>query len=225
MSGRRRSDSRSDAAGTGSTRAGARAVGRGEDPAGAGSGERELIDLLRGGDSDAWRMFIDRYRRLIYSAINRANVRFGAGWDEDSMEEIFEEVLFRLLRRRGQALAAWQGRCKLETWIFRIVRNLCIDYLRKEGRRAAREEPAEETTSGVHVERGRDLRISLEQAIESALSPREAVAIRLIYFEGYTYREVAERFGVSTGAMSGLVYRALAKLRSDGGLEHSDEKR
>jgi RNA polymerase sigma factor (sigma-70 family) len=63
-----------------------------------------------------------------------------------------------------------------------------------------------------------DLRISLEQAIERALSPREAVVVRLIYFEGLTYREVAERFGMSVGAMSGFVYRALAKLRRDGGL-------
>ena len=52
----------------------------------------------------------------------------------------------------------------------------------------------------------------------SGASGREALAVKLIYFEGFTYREVAERMGLSVGAMSGLVYRALAKLREDGGV-------
>ena len=63
-----------------------------------------------------------------------------------------------------------------------------------------------------------DLRLSLEQAIERALLPKEAIAIRLIYFEGFTYREVGERLGMTVGAVSGFVYRALGKLRREGGL-------
>jgi RNA polymerase sigma-70 factor (ECF subfamily) len=136
------------------------------------------------------------------------------------MEEVFEEVLWKLLRRRGRALASWKGDCKLETWIYRIVRNVCIDRLRSAGRRGEAPELPEgrgeaAAPSGAA---SADLRISLEQAIERALSPREAVAVRLIYFEGLTYREVAQRFGMSVGAMSGFVFRALGKLRRDGGL-------
>lgn len=183
------------------------------------SSVQQMIELLRSGDSDVWEVFIERYRRLIYSAIHRANARFGAEWDEQTMEEIFEEVLFRLLRRGGQALASWRGRCRLETWIYRIARNICIDRLRKDGRRAAHEEALPPT--GARSEDGaarRDLRISLEQAIAHALVSQEAIAVRLIYFEGYTYREAAERLGMTTGAMSGLVYRALRKLRDEVGV-------
>ena len=71
----------------------------------------------------------------------------------------------------------------------------------------------------------RDLRISLEQAIDRALATREALAVKLIYFEGFTYREVAERLGLTVGAMSGLVYRALAKLRAEGGVARYWEER
>jgi RNA polymerase sigma-70 factor (ECF subfamily) len=179
-----------------------------------------MIERLGRGDSSAWAGFIERYRRLIYGAIHRANERFGAGWDETAMEEIFEEVLWKLLRRGGKALASWKGDCKFETWIYRIVRNACIDRLRTAGRRGETAElpdgRAEPGATGGSA--AADLRISLEQAIDRALSPREAVAVRLIYFEGLTYREVAERFGMSVGAMSGFVFRALAKLRRDGGL-------
>jgi len=179
-----------------------------------------MIERLARGDSAAWTEFIERYRRLIYGAIHRANERFGAGWDESALEEVFEEVLWKLLRRRGKALASWKGDCKLETWIYRIVRNVCIDRLRTAGRRGETAElPDGHAESAAPSGAGAtDLRISLEQAIERALSPREAMAVRLIYFEGLTYREVAERFGMSVGAMSGFVFRALGKLRRDGGL-------
>ncbi len=184
-----------------------------------------MIDRLCSGDPDAWSEFIERYRRLIYSAIHRANVRFGADWDETALDELFEETVYKLLRQNGRALRSWRGKCRLETWIYRIARNVCIDRLRKDGRRGEVAE-LEEGSRGVprpghdggSGAANRDLRMSLEQAIDRALTEREALVVKLIYFEGFTYREVAERLGTSVGAMSGLVFRALAKLRSDGGV-------
>jgi RNA polymerase sigma-70 factor (ECF subfamily) len=188
-----------------------------------------MIQRLAEGDSDAWYEFTERYRRLVYSAIHRANQRFGAEWDETAQDELFEEAMFKLLRNNGRALRSWKGQCTLETWIYRIVRNACIDRLRKEGRRGEVPIPEPRERDRMRVSTGRasaeadalkrsDLRISLEQAIERTLSDREAIAVKLIYFEGFTYREVADRLGVSVGAMSGLVYRALGKLRAEGGV-------
>jgi len=193
----------------------------------------ELVERLTAGDSDAWAEFIERYRRLIYSAIVRANARFHAQWDETTMEEIFEEALFKLVRRRGKALASWKGECKLETWIYRIARNVCVDTLRKQVHRRECDEPGQQdgepdrsTALSTASDVGRrDLRMSLDQAIERTLSPKEALVVRLIYFEGFTYREVADRLGMTVGAMSGFVYRALAKLRRDGGVARHWEER
>lgn len=179
-----------------------------------------MIDELRTGSSRAWDAFVERYRKLIYGAIHRANARFGAGWDEAVVEDVFEEAMFKLLRDHAKAIAAWQGRCKLETWIYRIVRNVCVDYMRRESRRSAEEfseelpDGAAQSTRPLPV----DLRVSLEQAMQRALTPREILAVRLIYFEGFTYREVGDRLGMTVGAVSGFVYRALAKLRDHGGL-------
>ena len=191
-----------------------------------------MIDRLCAGDPGAWSEFIERYRRLIYSAIHRANCRYGAEWDETVLDELFEEAIYKLLRQNGRALRSWKGQCKLETWIYRIVRNICIDRLRKEGRRGEVPEledgssgaagPGDAAASG---RENRDLRISLEQAIDRALTTREALAVKLIYFEGFTYREVAERLDLTVGAMSGLVYRALAKLRGEGGVARYWEER
>ncbi len=180
-----------------------------------------LVRSLSDGAPEAWEMFIERYRRLIFSAIHRVNGRYGAGWDEREMEELFEEALYKLLRRDARALRSWKGQCKLETWIYRIVRNVCVDALRKRSRRVDGEELDAEPGRSAPApdETGRaELRMSLEQAIDRALSPREALAVRLIYFDGFTYREVADRLGTSVGAMSGLVYRALGKLRDEGGI-------
>ncbi|MBD3349072.1 MAG: sigma-70 family RNA polymerase sigma factor [Candidatus Eisenbacteria bacterium] len=191
------------------------------------SAEARLVERLRRADSDAWTEFIERYRRLIWSAIHRVNARYNARWDDTTMDDLFEESLLKLLRDNGKALAAWEGRCKLETWIYRIARNVCIDQLRKETRRARARERSEERSvrssgsGGVDgaARDATDLRMSLDEAIERCLSPREALAVRLIYLEGFTYREVAGRLDMTVGALSGFVYRALAKLRERGGLE------
>jgi len=160
------------------------------------------------------------------------NGRYGAEWDETVLDELFEEAMYKLLRQNGRALRSWKGQCKLETWIYRIVRNVCIDRLRKEGRRGEVPELEDGSTGGTgpgdaaaSSRENRDLRISLEQAIERALTTREALAVNLIYFEGFTYREVGERLGLTVGAMSGLVYRALAKLRAVGGVARYWEER
>ena len=194
--------------------------------------DARMISRLRAGESEAWEEFVERYRKLIYSAIVRANSRFRAEWDETAMEEIFQEAVFKLLRRNGKALASWKGNCRLETWIYRIVRNVCIDVLRKRTRRRESDELPEEgesraaarTLGGAGTQENTDLRISLEQAMQRSLSPKEALVVRLIYFEGFTYREVAERMDMSVGAMSGLVFRALAKLRTDGGVSRAWER-
>ncbi len=189
-------------------------------------GEALMIERLRAGDSQAWTDFIERYRRLMWSAIHRCNARYGACWDESVMDDLYEESLFKLLRRNGKALASWGGRCSLETWIYRIVRNVCIDHLRRESRRSPAAEydedrgpGAREVGSSAEVAGSSDLRMSLEQAMVAALDAREALAVKLIYFEGFTYREVAERFDMTVGAMSGYVYRALAKLKASGQLD------
>ncbi|MBD3367429.1 MAG: sigma-70 family RNA polymerase sigma factor [Candidatus Eisenbacteria bacterium] len=191
------------------------------DPSAHDVDTRALVKRLARGEREAWESFIARYRRLIFSAIHRVNERYGAAWDEADMEELFEEAVFKLLRRDGRALRSWRGQCKLETWIYRIVRNVCVDALRRRSRRPDGEEldaePGRSVAAPDRTERA-DLRMSLEQAIERSLSPREALAVRLIYFEGFTYREVAERLDTTVGAMSGLVYRALAKLKDAGGI-------
>lgn len=189
----------------------------------------DLIAGLRANESGAWEAFLRDYRRLIFSAIHAVNRRYNAAWDESTMEEIFSDAAYKLMKDGGRALKVWGGRCRFETWIYRIVRNVCIDHLRKSSRRSAHEQADDDAIARAPGPTGsaarRDLRMSLEQAMEKALEPREALAVRLIYFEGFTYKEVAERLGTSVGAMSGLVYRAMAKLRRDGGVTREWETR
>ncbi len=192
---------------------------------------RQLVGRLVSGEETAWEEFIARYRRLIFSAVHRINERYGAGWDEIQMEELFSDALYKLLRHNARSIASWEGRCRLETWIYRIVRNVCIDRLRRVTRRGEvhevdedRRDPARQETGAKGGTEVMDLRLTLEQAIDATLEPREAMAVRLIYFEGHTYRDVAEAVDMSVGAVSGMVYRALAKLRGVDGIAREIEE-
>ncbi len=181
---------------------------------------RKLVDRLVDGDEAAWEEFVTRYRRLIFSAIHRVNERYGVGWDEVQMEELFSDALFKLLRHDARSLARWEGRCRLETWIYRIVRNVCIDRLRRITRRREVHDVDEERPDPARQENGAkgrdeiiDLRLTLEQAIEEVLDPREALAVRLIYFEGHTYRDVGDAIGMSVGI---LVTNSIVVIEANG---------
>ena len=55
-----------------------------------------MIERLARGDSAAWTEFIERYRRLIYGAIHRANERFGADVEPVLHELEREELLAKV---------------------------------------------------------------------------------------------------------------------------------
>ena len=81
--------------------------------------------LLRGETERAWDLFVDRYRRLIFSAIRR----YASGHDE--IMDVFAHVCAAL---REQDLARLRGfivtpspRAQFSTWLVAVVRNQTID--------------------------------------------------------------------------------------------------
>lgn len=104
---------------------------------------------------------------------------------------------------------------RLDSWLFRIMRNQWIDTVRSRGRRAAHEASPE---AGAHV--GVDPRPGIEAGIDLARAmtamgqlpedQREVVALILI--EGFGYREVAEMLDVPIGTVSSRLVRGRVAL-------------
>lgn len=113
------------------------------------------------------------------------------------------------------ARAKWEPGTRLDSWLFRIMRNLWIDTVRSRGRKAQFEAPPE---AGEQI--GFDPRPGVEASIDLGIAmaamdrlpddQREVVALILI--EGLGYRETAELLELPIGTVSSRLVRGRTAL-------------
>jgi RNA polymerase sigma factor (sigma-70 family) len=90
-------------------------------------------ELQRGSTEAAWDAFLDRYRRLIFSAIRHY------AQDYDDVMDVFARVCESLREDDLRRLRSWaeesDHRASFSTWLVTVVRNLTIDWFRlRDGR-------------------------------------------------------------------------------------------
>jgi RNA polymerase sigma-70 factor (ECF subfamily) len=131
--------------------------------------------------------------------------------DADDLVQIAVE---RALTRAEQ----WQPGTRLDSWMFRIVKNAWIDEVRSRSRRDQLFAPEEE---GEHV--GDDFaaahqqRLAIEKAM-SLLSEDHRLVIGLVLVDGLPYKEAAEVLEIPIGTLTSRLARAreaLQELLSD----------
>ncbi|MBU1998881.1 MAG: sigma-70 family RNA polymerase sigma factor [Candidatus Omnitrophota bacterium] len=82
----------------------------------------------------AWKQFIDRYSRLIYSSIyNLLKISAVSKYDVSMPREIFQEILLSMVKDDFRKLRSFKGKngCSLASWLRQVCINATIDYLRK----------------------------------------------------------------------------------------------
>jgi RNA polymerase sigma factor (sigma-70 family) len=171
--------------------------------------EAKLVNLLHERKTSALSLLYDNYSTSLYGTILRI-VRA-----EPEAEDILQETFIRIWNNIGQYHA---DKGSLFTWMLNIARNLAIDYLRTarhqhELRCSAVEESNPETTADSQVTI-REEHIGLRE-LTRLLSPEQKLVIDLLFFEGYTHPEAAEKLGMPLGSVktcSRSAIRHLGKL-------------
>jgi len=132
-------------------------------------------------------------------------------------DDLAQATIERALRSRDQ----WQPGTRLDSWLYRIMRNLWIDTVRSRGRREKHEAP-EDAAKDVGEDPREAMHASMElQCAMSAMErlpdeQREVVALILI--EGFGYREVSEMLELPIGTVSSRLVRGrMALLETLGG--------
>jgi RNA polymerase sigma-70 factor (ECF subfamily) len=167
--------------------------------------DEALVNAAREGDRDAFSVLVARYRGLVFAyAYAQVRQREEA---EDLAQEAFARAFVCLSRLRGPG--AWQS------WLMRILRNLCTDALRR--RKVRQTEPLEPTwpdaggtpeTQVVSEERRREL-----EAAVAALPETLRVPLVMHVVSRCTYREIAIALGVPETTVVGRTARAVRALR------------
>ncbi|HWW30769.1 MAG TPA: sigma-70 family RNA polymerase sigma factor [Steroidobacteraceae bacterium] len=125
-------------------------------------------------------------------------------------DDVVQIAVERALLRSDQ----WRRDARLDSWMFKIVRNAWIDELRSRGRRD-RVFVAEEAGDNVGVEsiESEIARMSVQTAM-ARLPEDQRVAVSLVLVEGLPYKEAAEVLEIPMGTLTSRLARGREALQA-----------
>ena len=128
-------------------------------------------------------------------------------------DDLAQATVERALRSRDQ----WEPGSRLDSWLYRIMRNLWIDTARARTRKQRHEAPEEAAIAvGVDPRDAMDASLELTRAMAAMeqLPDEQREVVALILVEGFGYREVSEMLDLPIGTVSSRLVRGRTALLS-----------
>jgi len=168
-----------------------------------------LTGLCPGSPEDFDRLYLETHPRLVRTL---TAVLGDAAAAEDCVQEAFV--------RAWKAWPRWRPEAPVEAWMYRIALNVAFSARRKSRLRQMTERLLRPSQGSP------DLRISaspLRQAL-ARLPPREAAAVMLRHYHGYSRAETAAMLGLTERAVSLRLAKAQAILVRELGEDWTDDR-
>jgi RNA polymerase sigma-70 factor (ECF subfamily) len=181
--------------------------------------ELDLVKRCQAGETEAFDELVTRYRTRIFAMIYNMVHNEQDAWDlaQDSFVKTWKSI------------KRFRGRSTFYTWVYRIVMNVTIDWLRKKQIKGAGVEfddaiqlrevnPASKTLPKAdplpfeRMERS-EVRAKIDRAI-AQLSPEHRAVILMKETEEMQYHEIAEALGCSIGTVMSRLFYARKKLQN-----------
>jgi RNA polymerase sigma-70 factor (ECF subfamily) len=170
--------------------------------------DEALLVLFANGDRAAARVLTERLAPLAFRLASRL---LG---DPAEAEDVAQEAMLRVWR----IAADWrQGEAKVSTWLYTVVRNLCMDRLRKRKTPDVAldsvPEPADNAPGAVQQMTEAARAEALQEALHQ-LPDRQREAVVLRHLEGLANPEIARILDISTEAVESLTARGKRALKA-----------
>jgi RNA polymerase sigma-70 factor, ECF subfamily len=173
-----------------------------------------FVARARSGDTDAYRVLVDRHGRALF------RLAFRMTGNEQDAEDVVQESFLRAYRQLGK----FDERASFGTWLYRIATNCSLDLVRSRKRRSENMAPADPEMddpvlalpSGDPTPERTALSGEIRERVAEAmneLSATERTAFVLRHFEGMCIEDVSRVLECQPGAAKHSVFRAVQKLR------------
>lgn len=180
----------------------------------------DLLPRVRKGDRAAFDELVMAYRKQAFS------VAYRMVKNQSDAEDLSQEAFIKAYQNIGR----FEGNSSFYTWFYRILINLCLDFLRKNKRRpektsidwdengdcAAESNPAFAAPASMNPdeqvirgEAGNEILKAMEK-----LSPQQKLVFQLKHMDGFKIGEIAEITGQSEGTVKTHLFRAMERLKS-----------
>ena len=176
--------------------------------------EQDLLNAYLSGDDSAVNALIERYRRRVYDYINMM-VK-----DADAASDIFQETFIKVVRFLKEGRYTDNGR--FLSWVLRIAHNQVIDYFRqkKQLNNISESEAGYDILNNKKFSDGTIEDVMISEQIRSDirnlvdfLSPEQREVVLMRYYNGMSFKEIAEQTDVSINTALGRMRYALINLR------------
>lgn len=177
--------------------------------------ELELINGLKEGNNDAFKVLVETKEMLIYNTV------LGLLQNTEDAEDVTQDVFIKIF----ESIHQFKGESALSTWIYRVGVTTALEFIRRKKRKkrfgflspilGEDNEPtvnlADFHHPGVELDQKEKAAI-LFKAIEQ-LPDNQKVAFVLHKVEGLSYQEVSEIMKTSLSAVESLLHRAKTNLK------------
>ena len=157
--------------------------------------ERNLVKRCQKGDLKAYQALYNQYEQPML----RLGYRM-LGQQQDA-EDAVQETFIRLYR----SIHKFEFRAAINTYLFRIMTNVCFDMLEKRKKMPANDAEPVYTSQA-------PLRLKLEQHI-ATLPDRMRACFVMFAVEGFKQREIADILDLSIGTVKAHIHEAKMRLR------------
>lgn len=165
-----------------------------------------LMKQLARGNKSAAGILYDRNHKQVYGYFVRMTK------DVDASRDLTQNVFLKILKYSH----SWKEDKTFAYWLFRIARNVLVDYYRGSKKFFALEE--EERVASMNQEdsiKAMEAKESYDFLLEAMaqLPPAYREVIELNRFQGFSYKEIAATISSTENAVKVKTFRAIQKLK------------
>lgn len=173
-----------------------------------------LVSAFEGGNNQAFDILLERHKNRIFNYI------YNMVKDEDLANDIFQETFVKAITTIKQGRYNADG--KFGSWVSRIAHNAVIDHFRQEKTQGTvstddaeydilnRRDLAEDTIEDIIIDQS--IRDDIRALIQSLPDEQRQVLV-MRYYQNLSFKEIAEKTGVSINTALGRMRYAIMNLR------------
>jgi RNA polymerase sigma-70 factor (ECF subfamily) len=183
----------------------------------SGADEIALIRRAQGGDPEAFEALVRVYDQ------NVLRLALQVVHSQEEARDLYQEAFLKVYR----SLRYFRLEARFSTWLYRVVMNVCLDYLRRQNTRKEVQGPESEDGQPEYFQTVPDERPVLDperavhskeirrriQAALQGLNPRERMVFELKHYQGLKLRAIGELCKTSEQTVKNCLFRATQKLR------------
>ena len=176
--------------------------------------EAAIIKQVLEGDVNAFEGLVKEYEKNVY------NLALRMTGDPEDAADMAQDAFIKAY----SSLSSFRGDSKFSVWLFRIVSNLCLDFLRSRKRRPT-------VSLSVENDEGEDMEFEIADESQSpetlleqkltreavrcgldSLPPEQRQILLLREIQGLSYEEIAQVLELESGTVKSRIFRARKRL-------------